>query len=304
MTTSALVTGGTDGIGRAVAAELAGAGQRVYLVGRDRAKGARVEREIRGSTGNAQVHFIQADLTLVREAHRLARQVAARCAGLQYLVHSAGMVRGRREVTVEGVESNFAVNYLTRFALTTELLPLLETASEPGRSARVVFVGGAVKKGRIHYRDINLANGFSTVAAIRQFQQANNVITVELARRLARTRSHITITCLQPGMVTTNISHQFPRWMRWAVTVARPLLALPPQRIAESIVVLLCDPAWEGVTGAHFSYIRSFRPTQVPAAHDPEAGAMLWALSEHLIARVWLDSAPDGDVTSGRPDSS
>ncbi|MBV9640934.1 MAG: SDR family NAD(P)-dependent oxidoreductase [Mycobacteriaceae bacterium] len=109
----------TDGIGRASAAALAGAGHRVFIVGTDDAKGARVEREMRGITGNSEVYFLCADLTLVAEAHRLAAEVARRCDRLHSLVHSAGTVRGRRELTAEGVESNFAVTYLTRFALTT-----------------------------------------------------------------------------------------------------------------------------------------------------------------------------------------
>ena len=87
------------------------------------------------------VHFLRADLTLASEAHRLADEVKSRCDHLHYLVHSAGMVRGRRALTAEGVESNFAVNYLSRFALTNRLLPPLQAASMPGRSARIVLVG-------------------------------------------------------------------------------------------------------------------------------------------------------------------
>lgn len=300
----ALITGGTDGIGRAVAGQLAAAGNAVLIVGTNNAKGISAEREIRRDSGNSRVHFLRADLTLVSEAHRLADEVKSRCDHLHYLVYSAGMVRGRRVLTTEGVESNFAVNYLSRFALTNRLLPLLQAASRPGRSARIVLVGGAVKKAPIHYRDINLTKGFTTVRAIRQFQQANNVFTVELARRWHRTATPITITCLQPGMVATNIRRNFPRWMRWAVTLAGPVLALPPTRTAASIVMLLCDPAFEGLSGAHFSHIRRFKPAHVPAAHRPEEGARLWALSEHLIAHAQQRTAPSRGVTFRRNDSS
>src|SRR6266581_1071330 len=118
---NALVTGGTDGVGKEVARGLARAGHRVILVGRDADKGIRVEREM-------------------REANRLADEIASRWAGLHYLVHSAGVVRGRRELTAEGVESNFAINYLSRFVLTGRLLPLLEAASRLGEAARIVLV--------------------------------------------------------------------------------------------------------------------------------------------------------------------
>jgi NAD(P)-dependent dehydrogenase (short-subunit alcohol dehydrogenase family) len=122
----------TDGIGRAVAGQLAAGGHGVLIVGSDNAKGIRPQREIRRDSDNSEVHFLPADLTLVGEAHRLADEVTSRCDRLHYLVHSAGMVRGRRVLTVEGVESNFAVNYLSRFALTNRLLPVLQAASLPG----------------------------------------------------------------------------------------------------------------------------------------------------------------------------
>src|SRR6266481_3396727 len=129
---NALVTGGTDGVGKEVAYGLARAGHRVILVGRDADEGARVEREMRETTDNTDVQFLQADLSLVREANRLPDEIAGRWSALHYLVHSAGVVRGRRELTAEGIESNFAINYLSRFALTGRLLPLLETAGQPG----------------------------------------------------------------------------------------------------------------------------------------------------------------------------
>src|SRR5260370_17910275 len=136
---NALVTGGTDGVGKEVAYGLARAGHRVVLVGRDADKGARVEREMRETTGNADVQFLQADLSLVREANRLADEIAARWPALHYLVHSAGIVRGRRVLTEEGIESNFAVNYVSRFALTNRLLPLLEPAGRPPEAATLAI---------------------------------------------------------------------------------------------------------------------------------------------------------------------
>src|SRR5262249_388236 len=122
---NALVTGGTDGIGREIARGLARAGHAVMLVGRDLEKGARAERELREPPGNRAVQCREADLSLTTGANRLADEVAEHWAKLRYLVHSAGVVRGRLQVTAEGVESNFATNYLARFTLTRRLLPLL-----------------------------------------------------------------------------------------------------------------------------------------------------------------------------------
>jgi NAD(P)-dependent dehydrogenase (short-subunit alcohol dehydrogenase family) len=290
---AALVTGGTDGIGKEVARGLARRGMYVLVVGRDPDKGARAERELRDSTGNPAVEFLAADLSLVREANRLADEVAGRCAALQYLVHSAGIVRGRRELTAEGVESNFAVNYLSRFVLTRRLLPLLEPSGRPGAAARVVIVGGGARGGTIH-PDVNLSANFNTLRAVWQFQRANDVFTVELARRLPAADGgvRVTITCLKLGPVKTNIRREFPWWMRWLVPmVLDPFLAQTPQEAAGSALRLLTAEEFEGVTGALFSMVRAFKRVEPDArVLDPEEGRRLWELSERLTAQGPIDA--------------
>ena len=275
---NAIVTGGTDGVGKEVARGLARAGHRVVLVGRDAGKGARVEREMRETTGNTDIQFLQADLSLVREANRLAGEIASRWPVLHYLVHSAGIVRGHRELTAEGVESNFATNYLSRFALTGRLLPLLEVAGHPGKTARIVIVSGAAQNGAIHFDNVNLTANFTTLRAVWQFCQANDVFTVELARRLAADEGdpRVTITSLKLGVVKTNIRREFPRWMQWLVPlVFDPLLAQTPQEAAASALRLLAEDL-EGVTGALFSKIRKFKQVMPPArARNPEEGLRL-----------------------------
>jgi NAD(P)-dependent dehydrogenase (short-subunit alcohol dehydrogenase family) len=223
------------GIGKEIARGLAEQGASVLVVGRDVDKGARAQRDLRESTGNQTVEFIPADLSLVREADRLCGEVAGRRPALDYLVHSAGIVRGRHVVTSEGIESNFAVNYLSRFAVTTGLLPLLEAAGQPGNAARIVIIGGAAQNGRIYFDDVNLTPNFATLRAVAQFCQANDVFTVELARRLAATGdSKVNITSLKVGVVSTNIRREFPWWMRLLVPVLDPFLSQTPQEAAAS----------------------------------------------------------------------
>ena len=126
------MTGGTDGVGKEIALGLARAGVRVLLVGRDADKGARAVTSLVAASGAPHVEFLAADLSLMRQVDRLANEVMRRVPSLRYLVHSAGIVRGRHTRTAEGVETNFAVNYLGRFALTKRLLPLLQATAAWG----------------------------------------------------------------------------------------------------------------------------------------------------------------------------
>jgi len=285
---SALVTGGTDGIGKQVARGLASSGHRVIVVGRDFEKGRRAEGELREASGNADVTFIQGDLSLVRGAARLAEEVAALEPSLHYLVHGAGFVRGRYVLTDEGVESNFAVNYVGRFALTKCLLPLLHASGRVGASSRIVVLGGAAQRGRILFEDPNQTKGFGLIRAIAQFCQANDVFTMELARRLSESGdgARVSITCLKVGVVKTGIRREFPTWMKVLVPlVMDPFFANTPVKVASCALELLLGAPYEGVTGRHFLMIKRFKPVTANAmTRDPKTGRRLWELSERIVA--------------------
>jgi NAD(P)-dependent dehydrogenase (short-subunit alcohol dehydrogenase family) len=256
---------------------------------------------LRAATGNHDVGYLQADLGLMSEAHRVADEVAARWSVVHGLVQSAGVVRGRYELTAEGIESNFAINYLSRFVLCDRLLPLLRAAGRPGATARIVLVSGAAQGGKIHFDDVNLSRNFRTIRTVLQNCQANDTFTVELARRLLAEDGvpRVTITCLKIGVVKTNIRREFPQWMQWLVPwVFDPLLAQTAQQAAEPAVRLLLDPSYEGTTGALFLKIRKLRQVAPDArARDPRAGARLRTLSERLVAERPAPATPrDGDA--------
>jgi len=215
--------------------------------------------------------------------------VCSRCTGLHYLVHCAGIVRGRRELTDEGIESNFAVNYLSRFVLTQRLLPIMQTGGRPGRASRIVIISGAARRGTIYFDDVNLTSNFGLLSMIGQSCQANDVFTMEQARRLSSdSRPNVTITCLKMGVVKTNIRNRpgFPWWMKVLVPlVMDPLLGQTPQEAAMSAMKLLLGDEYENVSGALFLKIKKFKQV-VPDTRvaDAATGKRLWELSEMLSA--------------------
>jgi NAD(P)-dependent dehydrogenase (short-subunit alcohol dehydrogenase family) len=283
----ALVTGGTGGIGKEVARGLARGGARVLLVGRDEEKGRRAQAELRSSAKSDSIVFVQADLSLMGEVERLALEVGRRAPALHTLVHSAGIVSGDRVITKEGIESNFAVNFLSRFLLTTRLLPNLQAAGKPGCAARIVMVSGAARSGRVHFDDVNLTSKFTTVGVVRQFCAANDLFTMELARRLADpdTRPPVTISCLKLGVVKTGIRRGFPGWMKVLVPlVMDPLLGQTAEEAAQDVLGLVSGPEFEGISGGLFLKIRKFKRILIRADADRNDGARLWGLSEKIVA--------------------
>jgi NAD(P)-dependent dehydrogenase (short-subunit alcohol dehydrogenase family) len=120
-----LITGSTDGLGEATAEWLVKRGARLLVHGRSEQKLERALAKL-GADRGAPVRGILADLSSMEQVRRLARCVERDADRLDALVNNAGVaVMGGRRESRDGFELTFAVNYLSHFLLTAELLPML-----------------------------------------------------------------------------------------------------------------------------------------------------------------------------------
>ena len=196
----ALVTGGTDSIGRAVALGLARGGDRVLFVGRSAERGARVLAELREARPRPEHTFLPADLSLLSETARVADEVARLTDRLDAAVFCAGILSTVPEWTEEGLERNFVLNYLSRYLLARRLLPALSRAP----SGRLVLVSNAGMYGdSLDLDDLQHRRGRPGIRVAGRTQFANDLLAVELADRLRGTR--VEATCVFPGVTDTAI---------------------------------------------------------------------------------------------------
>ena len=294
---TSLVTGGTGGIGRAVAARLAGGGDRVLIVGRDEGRGHEVVRGL-ASAGPRDDHtHLPADLSLLAETAALADAVAESAPCLDSVVLCAGVFAGAPEWTSEGLERSFVLNYLSRFLLIERLLPLLEAAPRP----RLVLVANAGK-----YRDtLDLdaigpggAHPRRHLAAASQF--ANDLLAVELSHRLSETR--IEVACVYPGIVRTDVfrnARGVPRPLRRLALMVQRVVGSDPDAAADTPTFLAQDPTAWAVNGGFYGPGR--RELQVPErASRPERRAALWQASERVIA-PWAAGPRPGEAVIPNP---
>ncbi|HUX12885.1 MAG TPA: SDR family NAD(P)-dependent oxidoreductase, partial [Spirochaetia bacterium] len=135
-----MITGATDGLGRALAMELAKRGATLLLHGRSDERGKAVIEEIRRQTPTAALQFYRADLSRLSEVRAMSDRVAAEHDRLDALVNNAGVYNDGRQVSVDGVELAFQVNYLSHVLLTRVLLPLLKKTA-PARIVNVASAG-------------------------------------------------------------------------------------------------------------------------------------------------------------------
>lgn len=230
---TALVTGGSGGIGLSTAVGLSQLGAAVIITGRDPGRGDHAVRRISGTTHNPQVWFHAADLSTLDGVHQLARQLLEEERPLQLLVNNAGALPPAGTRNTDGVDLALAVNHWAPFLLTSQLLPLIRPAgtssTDPGSGpgARIVNVtSGAIHLTRFRLDAIEPRSeadphqGRSAFAAYAQSKCAALVATVEWAKRLAAAHGPV-VHAADPGGADTALT----RGMGSSNAVASRLLA-------------------------------------------------------------------------------
>jgi NAD(P)-dependent dehydrogenase (short-subunit alcohol dehydrogenase family) len=189
------ITGSTDGVGRYVATRLAAAGAKILIHGRDAARARSLAEEIRRA-GGSEPAFYQADLSSLAETRKLAEAVLADHQRLDVFVSNAGIGSQNegpaRQISKDGYELRFAVNYLAGFLLTHLLLPLLK-ASAPSRIVNVASLG----QHPIDFDDVMITRGYSGSRAYAQSKLSQIMFTIDLADQLKG--SGVTVNSLHPA---------------------------------------------------------------------------------------------------------
>jgi NAD(P)-dependent dehydrogenase (short-subunit alcohol dehydrogenase family) len=260
-----LVTGATDGLGRAVASELAGLGATLLLHGRAEERGEGTLSEIRARTGNTKLTYYQADVESLSEVRDLAERIQAEHDRLDVLLNNAALgIDPVRRVTRDGHEATFQVDYLAPYMLSYLLEPLL-IASAPSRIVNVASAAQAP----ISFDDVMLQQRYDGMQAYCQAKLAEIMLTLDRASELAGTG--VTVNCVHPAfnMPTKIVTHMFT----------------PQSEIADGVrstVRLITDPALETITGRYFDQTQEARA--LPQAYDDGARARLRAIAEQLTA--------------------
>ena len=190
-----LITGSTDGVGRYVATELAAAGAKILIRGRDAARATALIDEIKRAGGTTPT-FYQADLSSLADTRKLAEAVLADHRQLDVFVSNAGIGSqnegSARQTSKDGYELRFAVNYLAGFLLVHLLLPLLK-ASAPSRIVNVASLG----QHPIDFDDVMITRGYSGSRAYAQSKLSQIMLTIDLADKLKG--SGVTVNALHPA---------------------------------------------------------------------------------------------------------
>ena len=269
-----LVTGATEGIGKAAALNFAKRGAELVIVGRNKEKSEAVLAELtRHSSGN-KVSLLLGDMSSLAEIRKVATQFKEKHDRLDVLVNNAGAVFNKKEFSVDGYEMTFALNHLGYFLLTRELLPLLEKT--PG--SRVISTSsGAHATGKIDTSYIAKREGKGAgFFAYADSKLANVLFTRELSRRA----KDVVVNCFHPGFVYSGFGQNNGGFTAKLIKFGASRFGRTVEKGAETLVWLATTPEAAKLKAEYCYDCKPIKPAS--RAKDDIAAQALWDLSEKI----------------------
>jgi len=263
-----LVTGGTDGIGRETALQLACMGARVLVHGRDKEKGTRVINDINQNTCKEKVSLYIADFSSLTDVKRMAEEIKREQTELHVLVNNAGNFYKERLLSADDIEMTMAVNHFAPFLLTLLLLDLLKT-SMPARIVNVASSSHRLVRS-VDFENLQGETKYDGFIAYNLSKLGNVLFTQSLADRLAGTS--VTANALHPGVVNTKLLRK-----------SYHLDGMSVDKGAQTSVYLASSPAVEGVSGKYYKNMQE-RPTS-DLSQGKNLQDAFWKLSKEMVSQ-------------------
>ena len=171
----------------------------LILIGSNAFKGESARNELIKLTGNENIHYLCADLSLAEETYRIGKQIRAQFNHIDILVlGTGGVYPKKRKVTAEGLEFVFALQYLSRFQFSNEMMDLLYATDDP---KVIQIAGGGSIKQTVDMDNIQGEKVYSKLKSISRISPLNDVLTAEQINRFEDVKFYN----YGPGLVRTNI---------------------------------------------------------------------------------------------------
>ncbi|SHN81515.1 SDR family oxidoreductase [Bradyrhizobium erythrophlei] len=270
-----LITGATEGIGRATAIELASRGFSVVIAARDAARAEAAKNEIAAETDNPDIDTIVADLRSFAQVRQLCETFHRRYPRLDVLVNNAGILASENDLTEDGFEATLLVNYLSAFYLTQLMLDALKRAGQ----GRIINLSSSVHAiGKFDSEHLQRGRRFPAFSAYANSKLLMLLFSIELAERLKNTP--VTANAVHPGIVKTPMMLNARGFFRAVAWLALPF-AISPQQGAATSVYLATSPEVAEVSGKYFT--RSRETKFKTAFNTTESREHLWNLSMQSV---------------------
>jgi len=268
-----MITGANSGIGKATAIGLAKMGATIVMVCRNKERGEQALNDITRKSNNESVYLMLADLSSQKAIHQLVKDFKEKHQNLHVLINNAGVNLSKRILNEDGIETTLAVNYLAPFLLCNLLFDSLKA----GKPARIVNVSSSVQAKSIDFDNLNGEKHYRQLKAYAMSKLAVIILTYEFARRFDG--NGVTINCLHPGYVRTNMIRNFRKFVKYFFPFIS-LFVRSPKRGAKTPIYCASSPGIEGISGKYFKKRKEKK--SVKASYDEELAKELWDVSVEL----------------------
>ncbi|CAM6130053.1 unnamed protein product [Calypogeia fissa] len=291
---TAIVTGCTNGIGKETVRVFAKRGVHVFMAVRNLESAEEIRQEILKETPTAKVDMLKLDTSSFESVRKCADDFLALNLPLNILICNAGIMFVPFELTKDGMEKQFATNYLGHFLLTNLLLDKMKTtAKESGIEGKIINVSSnghhllEYKEG-IRFEKLNDKEGYSQYKAYGQSKLAQVMAARELSRQLQEEGVNVTVNVVHPGPVRTNLVNGENHGLFMRGVAAVIMNVLPTKNLAQGAatqVYLALNPQAAGVTGKYYVDVNE-ADTPSKFAVDADMAKKLWDFSSQLTAQA------------------
>ncbi|WP_192810034.1 SDR family NAD(P)-dependent oxidoreductase [Actinomadura rudentiformis] len=267
-----VITGGTDGMGAALARHYLAAGDRVVVIGRSRAKFEALVAASQSPSAPSRAEFIAADLALVEDSRRVVDHLKESHERIDALVLAASFIRQRRHSTPEGHEASWSLFFLSKYLFVTQLADLLRAGDRP------VIVNTAVPGARpdaIGFDDLEMVDGFTFKRSNAQQRRANELLGI-LATDQNSDLSYVTWGPAR--LVRSSFAGEVGAGMKFAAAILGPLLGQRPEDAIQPIINIIDTP-----TPGRAAYRGAKTRPLAVGPHDEKDAARLASAVEEIL---------------------
>jgi len=275
-----IVTGGNSGLGLETVRQLAKKGATVIMAARSEEKAKTAIAELNATIPNAQISLMLLDLASLESIKKFVETFRAKYKELHLLINNAGvMALPTRQKTADGFEMQFGTNHLGHFALTGQLLDLIENTD----GGRIVNVSSMAHKfGKVDFNNLNSEKKYAPWEAYGLSKISNLFFTYELQRKLEEADKKTIVVAAHPGYTSTNLQRHSGLFAK--------LNHIMAQGVEKGTLPQLMAAAETNLMGGEYFGPRGFNEMQGypklvesnKLSHDLGIAARLWEESEKM----------------------